>query len=372
MLDIQTDAFGALRVISRVMDIRNNILSNLIALFLLLNAGCQTVIVNGNKLEDMAGRRLIRPEDLANKPYWTKDIYGQIDGITKEKDPCRIKYHSSYSVNRWMVVEGRLENGAKYPVVMDTGASIAFFVNDIHIIENNLAILLIKGNNDDSVGWGRCDLPELHIGQITFTNLSCFYREQRREVQILGIPLAKDKTIIAGLAVLRKFKYIAFDSLKKEVEFSVMQEFKPDQANLWKQYSFTIEEDLGGNVFLFLKIPISGLEIELQLDTGSGRGLAIAQEMWEQVQKNIQRIKLRRARDLYPYIGQLPCKRGVVPELKVGGRNVRNAMISVFPDDSPILDQCPGMLGMQYFQDTVMVLDFERDLMWVKNNPQCL
>jgi hypothetical protein len=28
---------------------------------------------------------------------------------------------------------------------------------------------------------------------------------------------------------------------------------------------------------------------------------------------------------------------------------------------------CQGLLGMQYFQDTVMVLDFESKLMWIKN-----
>jgi hypothetical protein len=53
----------------------------------------------------------------------------------------------------------------------------------------------------------------------------------------------------------------------------------------------------------------------------------------------------------------------------VGNRTVRNAKISVFPNDSPIVEHCFGMLGMQYFEDTVMVLDFEKELMWVKNPP---
>jgi len=343
-------------------------MSGLLALFLLLQAGCQTVIVNGKRLEDMAGIRLMRPDDPANKSYWAKDIYsGQIDGRTKQQDPCRIKYHSSYLVNRWMAVEGGLGNGAKYPVVLDTGASIALFVNDIHIMENKLAIYPLKSNNNDSVGWGRCHLPELHMGQVTLANWPCFYREQHTEVQLLGLPLAKGKAIIAGLAALRRFKYIAFDSVREEVEFSLEEVFKPDHSNLWTQYSFAIEEDLGGNVFLSVKIPIAGEEIELQLDTGSGRGLAVAEELWEGMRNKIQHVKLRRGRDLYPYIGLLPCKRGVVPKLEVGNRTVRDALISVFPNDSPIVYECSGLLGMQYFQDTVMVLDFERNLMWVKN-----
>jgi hypothetical protein len=136
---------------------------------------------------------------------------------------------------------------------------------------------------------------------------------------------------------------------------------------VWEQYPFSIEEDFHGNAFLFVNIPISGEEIELQLDTGSGRGLAIAEELWQGIREKIQDVKLRKTRDLYPYMGQLVCKRGVIPKLEVGRRTVKNAEISIFPDDSPIVEECQGFLGMQYFQDTIMVLDFERSLMWVKD-----
>jgi len=334
------------------------------------------VVVNGKRLEGMAGIRLERQNDPINGSYWAKDIHSsnwdysnQIDRDTKQRAPWRIKYHSSYSVNRWMAVEGRLGSGRKYPVVLDTGASITLFVNDIHIIENKLAIRPLRSDNDDSVGWGMCYLPELHIGQVTLVNWLCFYREQHTEVQLLGLPLAKGKAVIAGLAALRRFNYIAFDSVRKEVEFSLEEVFKPGQSDSWTQYSFVIEEDLGGNVFLFVKIPIAGEETELQLDTGSGRGLAIAEELWERMSKKIQHVKMRKGTDLYPYIGQLVCKRGVIPKLEVGNRTVRNAKISVFPNDSPIVDQCSGLVGMQYFQDTIVVLDFVRNLMWVKNPP---
>ncbi len=128
-----------------------------------------------------------------------------------------------------------------------------------------------------------------------------------------------------------------------------------------------IQEDLGGNAFLFVKIPIAGHETEVQLDTGSGRGLAISEESWKAIEEQIGHTKLRKARDLYPYIGLLPCRRGVARRLKIGNRIITDAMISVFPDDSPIVDRCSGLLGMQFFQDTVIVLDFERNLMWVKN-----
>jgi hypothetical protein len=135
--------------------------------------------------------------------------------------------------------------------------------------------------------------------------------------------------------------------------------------DLWAKYSFAIEEDLGGNAFLFVKIPVAGEETELQLDTGSGRGLAISEEMWEKISKGAPQTKLKTGTDLYPYIGSLPCRQGTIRNLEVGGRTVKNAMISVFADDSPLLAQGQGLLGMQYFRDTVIVLDFDRNLMWV-------
>ena len=52
--------------------------------------------------------------------------------------------------------------------------------------------------------------------------------------------------------------------------------------------------------------------------------------------------------------------------LQVGDRVIREAQVSVFPNDSPLLDRCPGLIGMQFFRDTIVVLDFQRNLMWVK------
>lgn len=351
------------------------ILSSLFGLSLFLQAGCKMVVVNSKRLEGMADIRLMCQNDPNNGFCWAKDIHNsnwecssQINGDIKQQTPFRIKYHPSYLINRWMAVEGRLGNEKRYPVVLDTGASIALFVNDIHIMENKLAIYP-QSHNSDPVGWGMCYLPELHIGQVTLVNWPCFYREQHTEIQLLGLPLAKGKAVIAGLAALRRFKYIAFDSISKEVELSLEEVYKPGQSDSWTQYSFVIEEDLGGNVFLFVKIPIAGEETELQLDTGSGKGLAIAEELWERISKKIQHVKLRKGTDLYPYIGRLVCKRGVIPKLEVGDRIVENAKISVFPNDSLIVDKCSGLVGMQYFQETIVILDFVRNLMWVKNPP---
>ena len=105
---------------------------------------------------------------------------------------------------------------------------------------------------------------------------------------------------------------------------------------------------------------------ELQFDTGSGRGLAIGEKLWKQIGDDFQNLNLKKGRDCYPYIGRLPCQKGIIPKLQVGDRIISKAEISIFPDDSPLLAECEGLLGMQYFNDTIVVLDFEKSLMWVE------
>ncbi len=345
----------------------------IVIIVLSLLAGCsihpiQAVVVSAKSLQGTSYIPLIKLNDgqYENIDNGNWNYGGQIAEDLRQGSPFRVKYHPSYYQNYWMVVEGKLGNGRKYPLILDTGASPALFVNDIHILENKLAIYPLSANNDDSTGWGICHLPKLHIGEVTLLNWPCFYREQHLEIQLFGLPIARDKAIIAGLPALLRFKYIAFDSANKEVELSLAKTFEPGNPKMWARYAFVIEEDLGGNAFLFVKIPIAGEQTELQLDTGSGRGLAITEELWERMSRNIHNVKLSEGRDLYPYIGWLVCKRGVISRLEVGDNTVKDAKISIFPNDNLLLDQCQGLLGMQYFRDTVMVLDFERNLMWVK------
>lgn len=354
------------------MNTRKTIIGSLLGLALLLQSGCEVQVVNGKRLEATPGVPLMHREGPARAGQWAKEIptHLRTDGESGPIDTCRIKYHPSCSQQRWMAVEGKLDTGRSYPLVLDTGASIALFVNDIHVIENNLAIRPLVRSKNGFPGWGMCLLPALHIGPVSLTDLPCFYREQHMEMKLLGLPLAKDKTMIAGLGTLRQFEYIAFDSINREVEFSTDKAFEPEKPDSWAQYPFVIEEDLGGNAFLFVTLPIAGLETQVQLDTGSGRGLAITEELWKELAKRVPHVKLTKGRDLYPYIGLLPCRRGVAQKLSVGNRPVAKAMISVFPDDSPVMDRCSAMLGMQYFQDTVIVLDFKRSSIWVKN-PAC-
>ena len=339
-----------------------------------LFAGCgsgpmYTALVSGNSLQSASDIPRIESGSGLHAQAYERNLIYRAHALEDAQQPAqfRVKYHPSCSANGWMAVKGVLHNGTEYPVVLDTGASQHFFVNDIHIRQNKLAIQPFATSRVNPVGWGRCHLPQITLGDITWLNWPCLYREQHTQIRLFGLPVAEDKAVIAGLKLLMEFKYIAFDSINKEMEFSLEKSFEPTEPKLWAKYPFIIEEDFSGNAFLFVEFPIGGRPTHLQLDTGSGRGLAVGQSLWADIRDRIGNIRLTRGTDLYPYIGQLPCERGTVSKLRLGDRTVQNAQISVLPGDSPVLDlENRGLIGMQYFADTILVIDFDRKFKWVK------
>lgn len=360
-------------------------LISLIGLLLFLSSGCSMgpavyVTADGVNHKEPSGVRLMRSDnktesfDGSLKDYLSFDFTWQADNCMDQNDVFRIKYHKQYYKNHYIVVEGRIgRQGNRYPVVLDTGASQPIFLNMTHVLDNKLPIYCMEETDFDLNGYklGLCELPLLEIGDITFTNRPCLYLESPDTVKFFGIYItgknSSSNTVIVGLPVLREFKYVKFDNIHNQVELSYNQSFEAGQAETWEKYPISIVEDFHGNEFLYVNIPIAGKQIELQFDTGSGRGLAIGEGLWEQVASGISNLNLSGGRDFYPYIGRLSCRKGVVPNLQVGDRTITNAGISVFPDDSPLLTESEGLLGMQYFQKAVVVLDFEKSLMWIRD-----
>jgi len=372
-------------LVGGAMKVRVYILGSLIGVFLFLLPGYSIgpavyMTADGINHNEPSGMRLMCSDNRADfsltslKDYLSLDFIWHSDSQMDEKEVCRIKYHRLYYKNRYIVVEGRLGlQGNPYPVVLDTGASQPIFLNMIHVLDNKLPIYFMEDTNYDLNGHklGLCELSLLQIGAVTFTNRPCLYLESPATVNLFGVYVSgrnsNCKPVIVGLPVLKEFKYVMFDNIENEVEFSYNQSFETSDADTWEKYPISIEEDSHRNAFLFVRVPIAGEQMELQFDSGSGRGLAIGERLWEQIGFHIPDLNLSGGRDFYPYIGCLACRKGVVPTLQVGDRMITNAEISVFPDDSPLLAESEGLLGMQYFQKAVVVLDFEKSLMWVRS-----
>ncbi|MFC1781708.1 pepsin/retropepsin-like aspartic protease family protein [Planctomycetota bacterium] len=311
----------------------------------------------------------VKEKEESNKFFKSTESHPNDQGKS-----CRIKYHKLYNTNRYMVVEGKIgSKGNRYPVVLDTGASQPIFLNVTHVSDNKLPVFPLTNNNADLNGYnlGLCYLSSLELGDMLLTNRQCFYLKPRETANLFGVSIAGSSggdAVILGLPMLREFNYVVFDNIWKEAEFSYNKSFSPDETGIWDKYPISIEEDFHNNVFLFIEICIAGEPTELQVDTGSGRGLAVSETLWTNISRNIPNIELKESKDYYPYIGRLDCRRGVIPKLQFGNRSLWDAQVSVFPDDSPLVSESEGLIGMKYFEDTVIALDFERSLMWVRNS----
>ncbi len=323
---------------------------------------------NISGLESEDGSSLIDPNngpyaiEVVKRSDGTVDYFWDIDSRIEQAETCRVKYHNLWNTARFMVIEGSIGR-RNYPVILDTGASQAVFVKNSHIKDNKLPMYPIKTKHFEGFNFGLCHLPELRIADISLVDWPCFYLKRRG---LLSLFRNEDNAVILGLPALREFKYFLFDSINKEVEFSTDKDFQTQDGKLWMQYPLSIEEDFHGNAFLFVQIPVAGTSIEVQLDTGNGNGLAVTEQLWNQIQNGIPKVSLTKVTQLYPFIGRLKCRRGSIPEFEFAGRIIKNANVSVFPDENVLLEECGALLGMQYFRNTVIVLDFERDLLWVK------
>jgi len=229
--------------------------------------------------------------------------------------------------------------------------------------ENKLPVYPIEGMSPSG---GVCYLPYLQIGRAAIRDVSCLYMNRQWELQFFGMPVNKPRMVLFGLQLMREFRYILFDGVHKELTLSAKQSFRPTQDNTWQQYPFKIEEDIIKNFRLMVDFPIEGKNYHIALDTGDGSGLIVDAKFFDKLSKDIkvtakkQNIK----RTFYQY-GWVDCRKVVLPELDFCHRKIKNVQIIIRPDD--IASKYPNFVGMKCFKDTVFVLDFERELLWVKN-----
>jgi len=352
--------------------------STVILLILILFAsGCSSVLVYTGSLKDRENVRLIDPE---NGPISVEEIaisdtetdyQANYSGFSIELDqPCRVKYYRTFGFigyqNIW--VTGQLPNGNRYPVLIDSGFHSYLETNDIVILENDLAIYPLEMQNSSKGTFdGVCHLPEFHIGEMKLINPPCEYSTLHWERRLLGLPLRKEKNFFLGLKLLGIFQYVLLDGVEKEVEFSLNNPFEPDKPEEWTTYDFVIKEDEYGTERMMIDIPIAGNSMPLFFDTGSGAGLLLSAERWEAISDKVIVKKFKNSKKNNSWIGWFKCRKAIVSKLDILGRTIKNAEVLILPENSPL--KVKGLLGMEYFQDTVMVLDFERKLLWIKAAP---
>ena len=289
-----------------------------------------------------------------------------IENTIKQKGTTRIKYNTSYyKFAKLIAIDGKINKGKSYPIVLDTGSAQPNIINDIHVRKNKLAFYQF---NADYGGWGMCYLPELSFGKTSLINFPTIYHGIHMQIEFFGIPIYRDETIIMGLPALLEFKYIMFDGLNKEVEVSASESFRLGSSDEWYEYHIRVDNNLTKEgPTLLVKLPVEKINTEFVFDTGFGGGLILSQEQLGEISKSIPEIRLQNGALFFPaHDAPININQGIVPELSLGDRVVNNVPINVISEGNSILRNKKGLLGMQCFQSTVVVLDFENNVMWVK------
>jgi len=320
------------------------------------------VFVEKANLESEPGIRVLD----ANNPFFKVTIVepNRVDvkwaktDINLERPKCRVKQLGTTLIR----VAGLLNGDKEYPVVIDSGCSAHLVVNDVIVVENGLDILPLK------VGLkmgGLCYVAQIEIGDMAITSPPCCYSLTHYEKKVLGRTTWKERNILLGLGLMQKFEYVLIDKINSEVEFCKECSFRADSNESWSQYPISIEADRQNVSRLMVEIPIAAEERKIILDTGADGGLLITEKIWETfsaglkvVAQSSDRVRMRD--------GWNEVKKIVVEKLTLGEESINNATIIVMSNNS-IFGENFSLLGLDYFADTVVVIDFGRKLFWIRN-----
>lgn len=271
---------------------------------------------------------------------------------TGENKTFSVKYHHDLIHSSQQIsVPVEFPNGQKYTAFLDTGCpGYSLLTSDI-VIDNNLEVI---------PKFGVCKIPILNIGQAQIKDETAFFEQQQWQFRVLNIPLYKFSSLILGRDFIKSFDYVMFDNVHKKAVFSKEDAFAPDNPQLWSSYPFT-EDPNGGNTIV-VKIPFAGKVLDIAFDSCWAKpGLFINKKHWEAIKQDLN-YKLQGKVNRVTYQGvKLPCTKAKVSSLSIGEKTLKNTKIDISDDPNGY-----SVMGLDYFQDTTVVLDFVNNLLWVK------
>jgi hypothetical protein len=324
------------------------------------------VFVRSSKLESKPGIRVL---DANNSFFQIKIIEpNRIDvnwGNTSIylKNRCRV---ATLKKEKRVQVIGTLPDNKQYPITIDSGFDQYMLVSDTIVLDAGLEIY--PAAELGGINGGFCHLGRLRIGELTIEHPLCVYTLAHYEGRLLGRTKWKDKTILFGLNLMKQFRYILIDNINHKVEFSTQDTFEPADPNVWSRYPTILEKDDSSLERLMVDIPLAGKTRHLMFDTGSGCGLIVAKDVWKTISPKLT-IHKKTTDKLRMMHGFEPSEKITVQNLDVGNSRLNNAYIYMLLNEEP----CGSdffLLGMGFFKDTVVVIDFEHNLLWIKNQQQ--
>ena len=292
----------------------------------------------------------VKQEDKVALIYTIKPLIREID--TGGNKTFSVKYQSSLmSSDSQVLIPVEFPNGRKYIAYLDTGFNANILIPSDIVVDNKLVVVPKSG---------ACHIPVLNIGPAQVKDTIAFIDQQQWQFRVLNIPFYKHSVLILGREFIRSFDYVMFDNVHKEAVFSKEDEFIPDNPQSWSSYPF-IEDPNGGNTIV-VKIPLAGKVLDIAFDSCWGEpGLFINKKHWEAVKQDLS-FKLQGKFNGVTYQGiKLPGRKATISSLSIGEKTLKNAKVHISDDPNGY-----SVLGLDYFQDTSVVLDFVNNLFWIK------
>lgn len=330
---------------------------------------------------------LIRPALVPNRHVERWDVIdpNEYDIQVTETEDGSKSYHWNRSVNfddhkqtlpYWgrksylnpAVVRGQL-NGTTYAVIFDTGNNLGVLIEDIQINRHDLGVFFFNSENK-SASDGLAIAASLSIGPLAVENYPCSFLKYRAEHRLFGIlPIHRFQWIVMPLQVISNFRYIEFNQISKELHISPERPFVPPDASDWIAYPFEINKNR-----ILIKTSIEGIETVLFLDTGASGELELNQSLVEQLYDKRPDFRTARKKNMKVYApyagGEQNAKLFTAKNLRFADSCLTEVELIYKTASSqetrfPYVD-INGTIGLGLFGHTVMVLDFEKNLMWVK------
>lgn len=339
------------------------------ALILAVKWTDKTVYVCAHDFESSPGVRLMDPNHVIFEiiSHGTNRVNVKWDKTEiRHQGRCRVKMREN-SPN--VQVSAEVNDGKIYPLVIDSGATKYLAATDSLVLDAGLEIFPIYelGKN---IG-GLCHLDQLKIGTLTIVLPACEYWLAHYERRVLGQTIWKEKKLNLGLSLMKEFSYILFDNVNREVEFATNNSFNPPDSNSWHQHPISIEHNDKQYARLVVDIPLAGQTQRIEFDTGAAPGLILTESIWAKISSGLNIRYQEKSQLRTPLSGWLPCRITTVEQLALGNISINDARIHVIADDNPF-GQEEFTLGIGFFKETVIVLDFERNLLWVMNPLQSI
>jgi len=315
------------------------------------------------ELEQAAAQDGNTPETI-HVIKWKKT---RISGNLKQDRTLSAKYRDfNFRMFSHPAIEVEMPGGQKYTALLDSGYSGVVYVNDLVVRRSNLAVFPLGEHSDTGCAQGFCDIPSMKIGTVAIENPRGWYEQRHWQLKVLGVPIYRHELVLIGLDMMSKFSYILFDNTKRKATFSPYDEFEPVDSSQWIDIPFVLEK-IKDSSRLMVNISLGGHNVHVEFDTCGGKtGLILRQDTWKRVAESVQARGGRKTLSLSFQYGWHWPRQYVLPELQIGRLNLKNVKVDILPADEEFIQDFEGLITLDCFKKTALVLDFKKNLLWIR------